>query len=131
MLIPNNMLFTLLNTAVERPNLGCRTLVYRNFSKILSGLYNDIVDWVANTRIKSAQLLYTLLLNEEDNATQHLEKILSCLQRAAGDDEKQVIEYVSTACDVILLIGLNSDNSLEYLRIQASKHSHVLVDVAR
>ena len=69
--------------------------MYRNFSKILSGIYNDIVDWVASTRIKCAQLLYTLLINEEDNTTQHLEKVLSSLQRAAGDDEKEVIEYVS------------------------------------
>ena len=80
---------------VERPNLGCRTLVYRNFSRIISGIHNDIVDWVVNTRVKSAQLLYTLMINEEDNATQHLEKVLNCLQRAAADDEKQVIEYVS------------------------------------
>ena len=75
--------------------MGCRTLIYRNFSRILSGIYNDIVDWVAGTRVKSSQLLYTLMINEEDNVTQHLEKVLSCLQRAAGDDQEEVMDYVS------------------------------------
>ena len=92
------MLYMSLLIVVERPNLGCRTLVYRNFSRIVSGIHNDIVDWVVGTRVKSAQLLYTLLINEEDNATQHLEKILNCLQRAASDDEKEVHEYASEFC---------------------------------
>ena len=81
---------------VERPNLGCRTLVYGQFSKILSGLVNDLGDWVAGTRIKSSQLLYTLLINEEDNVTQHLDKVLSGLYKACSDDERTVVEYVST-----------------------------------
>jgi hypothetical protein len=79
---------------VERPNLGCRTLMYRNFSKILSGLSRDITDWVVATRIKSAQLLYSMLLNEEDNTTQHLEKVLVCLYKASVDEEAIVKEYV-------------------------------------
>ena len=70
--------------------------MYRHFSKILSGIHNDIIDWVAQTRVKSAQLLYTLLINEEDNVTQHLEKVLNCLQRATSDDEVDVITYVSS-----------------------------------
>lgn len=81
--------------SVERPNLGCRTLVYRNFSRIAAGLVKDITDWVVGTRIKSAQLLYTLLLNEEENVTQHLEKILGGLYRACSDDEEEVVKYVS------------------------------------
>ncbi len=44
---------------VERPNLGCRMLMYHNFSKILSGINNDISDWVVATRIKSGEN-YTL-----------------------------------------------------------------------
>jgi len=80
---------------VERPNLGCRTLVYHNFSKILSGIAGDLGDWVVKTRIKSAELLYVLLMNEEDNVTQHLEKVLSALYKACSDEEPAVVEHVS------------------------------------
>ena len=79
---------------MERPNLGCRELVYRHFSRILSGLSKDIIDWVVPTRIKSAKLLYILILNEEDNATQHLDKVLTPMYRAAADEEKEVVTYV-------------------------------------
>ena len=56
---------------------------------------HDITDWVAATRIKSAHLLYTLMLNEGDNVTQHLEKVLGGMYRAATDDETEVVKYVS------------------------------------
>ena len=69
--------------------------MYRNFSKILTGLVRDITDWVAATRIKSAKLLYTMLVNEEENTIQHLEKVLSGLYKASGDEEAQVQIYVS------------------------------------
>lgn len=79
---------------MERPNLGCRTLVYRNFSKIIGGLLGDLGDWLLDTRIKSAKLLYTLLVNEEENATQHAEKILNGLYKACSDENRDVVEYV-------------------------------------
>lgn len=81
---------------VERPNLGCRTLTYRNFSKILSGIKNDIGDWVVDTRVKSAALLYQLIINEEENTTQHLEQILHCLYKGSSDENNVVVNYVST-----------------------------------
>ena len=81
--------------SVDRPNLGCRTLVYRHLSKILPGLLRDLDDWVADTRIKSAKLLYTLLLNNEENITQHMEKLMTGLYRACHDEQKEVIKYVS------------------------------------
>ncbi len=86
---------------MERPNLGCRTLVYQNFSRIVSGLIRDLTDWVVETRIKSAQLLYVLMLNEEENITQHLSKILPGLFKACGDDEKVVGEYVVKSAELI------------------------------
>jgi len=49
--------------------------MYHNFSKILAGLTHDLTDWVVETRLKSAKLLYTLLVNEEANVLQHLEKV--------------------------------------------------------
>ena len=80
---------------VERPNIGCRELMYRNFSRILNGLIGDLGDWVASTRIKSAALLYQLLLNEEDNVTQHLQKTLNGMYKACHDEEEKVVTYVS------------------------------------
>ena len=73
--------------------------MYRHFSRIVTGVLKDITDWVVATRIKSAQLLYTLLLNEEENVTQHLEKVLSGLYRACTDDEEEVVKYVSSNVD--------------------------------
>jgi dynein assembly factor 5, axonemal len=76
-------------------------LIYNNFSKILSGLVNDLGDWVAGTRTKSAQLLYVLLLNEENNVTQHLDKVLVGLYKAVNDDEQTVVEYVSSFINTV------------------------------
>ena len=79
--------------------------MYHHFSKILPGLVHDINDWVVETRIKSAHLLYSMLLSEEDNATQHLEKVLNGLYKACGDDEKEVITYVSfTWCTELMFL---------------------------
>ena len=81
--------------SVERPNLGCRTLVYINFSRIIGALLRDLGDWVTPTRIKCSELLYTLIINEEENITQHMEKVLAGMYKACADEEKQVVEYVS------------------------------------
>lgn len=55
----------------------------------------DIVDWVASTRIKSASLLYVLLLNAEDYITQHMTSLISGLNKACADQEVQVVKDVS------------------------------------
>lgn len=69
--------------------------MYRNQSKILPGLARDLLDWVAETRKKSAALLYTLLINSESNVTQHTQLILDAVYKAAIDDEQEVVDYVS------------------------------------
>ncbi|KAL8584267.1 hypothetical protein ACOMHN_034952 [Nucella lapillus] len=85
----------------ERPNLGCRVLVNRHASKILPGLMRDIGDWVTETRVKSAQLLATLLLNLEDYITQHIEPLLTGLYRASTDEEKRVVRDVERSAELI------------------------------
>ena len=50
---------------------------------------------MAPTRIKCSQLLYTLIINEEENVTQHMEKVLSGMYKACSDEEKEVVVYVS------------------------------------
>jgi hypothetical protein len=81
---------------VERPNLGCRVLIHRNLSKIVGGLMRDIVDWVASTRLKSASLLYVLLLNAEDYITQHMTPLISGMNKACADSETQVVKDVGS-----------------------------------
>uniref|UniRef100_T1JE66 ABC transporter domain-containing protein n=1 Tax=Strigamia maritima TaxID=126957 RepID=T1JE66_STRMM len=74
---------------VQRPNLGCRTLVARNFSKILPALSNDMDDWLPVTRVKAGHLLYVLLLNGEDSVTQQLNYIISALCRVCCEDQDE------------------------------------------
>lgn len=69
--------------------------MYRNQSKILPGLSRDILDWVVDTRKKSAMLLYTIIINAEANITQHVSMLMESIYKAAIDDEKEVVQYVS------------------------------------
>ena len=84
-----------------RPRLGCRILVYRNFSKILPALLRDLSDWTVNSRIKSSQLLHTLLYHLEENITHHIQAILVGLYRACQDDEKTVMDQAFHCSELI------------------------------
>ncbi|KAL3876674.1 hypothetical protein ACJMK2_034478 [Sinanodonta woodiana] len=86
---------------VERPNLGCRILMFRNVSRILPGLMKDVVDWVLETRIKSASLLYMLLLNSEEYITQHMEILLSGMYKACADEDQRVTNDIQKAAELI------------------------------
>ena len=44
----------------------------------------------------SSKLLYVLLLNAEDHTTQHMEKLLSGLYKACGDEEQEVVQQVGS-----------------------------------
>ena len=84
-----------LDFTAKRPNLGCRTLIFRNLSKILPGLLHDLTDWTTSNRIMSSKLLRVLLLNSEDHTTQHMEKLLSGMYKACGDEEREVVQQVT------------------------------------
>ncbi|XP_062607964.1 dynein axonemal assembly factor 5-like [Saccostrea cucullata] len=86
---------------VERPNLGCRVLIMRHLSKILPALMKDVTDWVVATRLKSAALLYWLLLNAEDYVTQHMAVLTSGMYRACADEERQVVKDVQKAAELV------------------------------
>ncbi|XP_013406264.1 dynein assembly factor 5, axonemal [Lingula anatina] len=88
-------------SGVERPNLGCRTLIYRHLSKILPALIRDMGDWVVATRIKSAQLMTTLIVNAEDCMTQHMAVLLPGLHKACSDEEKEVVKNVGRAAELV------------------------------
>ncbi|MBN3308045.1 DAAF5 factor, partial [Amia calva] len=85
----------------ERPELGCRELVFRNLSKMLPAVSREITDWVVGTRVKSAQLLAVLLLHAEDHATQHMELLLSTLYRACADEEREVVSNSLKSAELI------------------------------
>ncbi|XP_015974623.2 dynein assembly factor 5, axonemal [Rousettus aegyptiacus] len=85
----------------SRPALGCRELVFRNLSKVLPAICHDITDWVAGTRVKSAQLLAVLLLHAEDHITQHLEVLLRTLLRACADEEAAVVSSCTRSAELI------------------------------
>ncbi|KAL6475991.1 hypothetical protein MHYP_G00144900 [Metynnis hypsauchen] len=72
---------------VERPALGCRELVVRNLSKLMPAVGRDATDWLAQTRVKTLQLLRVLLLHAEEHCTQHLQPLLTTLYRACADPE--------------------------------------------
>ncbi|CAH1795277.1 unnamed protein product [Owenia fusiformis] len=85
----------------ERPNLGCRQLMYRNISKIIPALIRDMGDWVVDTRIKASQLLYHLLLSEEEYIVQHLEKLLTGMYKACHDEEKEILKNMAKCAELL------------------------------
>ena len=97
--ISSHITFSLLE--YPRPQLGCRVLVYRNFSKILPAILHDLFDWTVNSRIKSSQLLHTLSYHLEDNITHHIQPVLSGLYRACQDEEKVVIDWSYQTAQII------------------------------
>lgn len=70
----------------------------RHLSKILPALMKDVTDWVVATRLKSAALLYWLLLNAEDYVTQHMAVLTTGMYRACVDEEAQVVKDVRIKC---------------------------------
>lgn len=86
---------------LERPNLGCRVLVNRHLSKILPGLIRDLGDWVAETRVKCASLLYWLLVNAESYTTQHIEPLLTGIYKACHDEETRVVTDIQRSAELV------------------------------
>ena len=76
--------------------------MYRNFSKILPAILRDLKDWTTNSRIKSSQLLHSLLYHMEDSVTHHVQLVLDGLYKSSQDEEKSVVEW---SCKSAQLIG--------------------------
>ncbi|KAL5019260.1 hypothetical protein ScPMuIL_004982 [Solemya velum] len=87
--------------SIDRPNLGCRTLIMRNLSRILPALVRDLGDWVAPTRVKSSALLYVLILNAEDYTTQHMQLLLNGMYKACCDEETQAVKDIQRSAELI------------------------------
>lgn len=67
-------------TKYPRPNLGCRTLVQRNCSKIIIPLCRELsTTWQDDIKIRCGQLLTALILHCEENFTQNLQDALAAM----------------------------------------------------
>jgi len=86
---------------VERPELGCRELVQRNLSKLMGGIVRDLGDWVVETRVKTSQLLYHLLLHAEVYTTQHMQPLTQALLKASVDEDPRVVKGATKSARLI------------------------------
>ncbi|XP_011496819.1 PREDICTED: dynein assembly factor 5, axonemal [Ceratosolen solmsi marchali] len=84
---------------INRPNLGCRTIVQQNLSKLITAISRELTDWMADIKVRAAQLLCILVLNVEQDVTQHIPKLLSPMIRACNDEDKRVVENIEMAAE--------------------------------
>lgn len=66
---------------VIRPNLGCRMIAQQCFSKLINGISLELEDWIADIRVRTAQLLCVFILNIEEDVIQHIGKLLPPMYR--------------------------------------------------
>nr|XP_033333004.1 dynein assembly factor 5, axonemal isoform X1 [Megalopta genalis] len=86
---------------IARPNLGCRIIAQQTFSKLINGINLELGDWMADIRVRSAQLLCVFILNIEEDVTQHIEKLLPSMYRACNDDDIRVVENIEKAAEYL------------------------------
>lgn len=79
--------------------MGCRIIVQQNIGKLVGGICNELCDWLADIRVRSAQLLAVLVLNAEQDTIQHIEKLLPSMYRACADEDKRVSINIITAAE--------------------------------
>ncbi|XP_043510891.1 dynein axonemal assembly factor 5 [Frieseomelitta varia] len=86
---------------LTRPNLGCRTIAQQCFSKLINGISLELGDWIADIRVRSAQLLCVFILNIEEDVIQHIGKLLPPMYRACNDDDNRVVENIERTAEYI------------------------------
>lgn len=74
-----------------RPNLGCRTLVKRNVSKLSGAIARELMSWQGDVRVRCSQLLCSLVLHAECDITQNLQDLLIAMYSAARDEDKRLV----------------------------------------
>ncbi|XP_076657670.1 dynein axonemal assembly factor 5-like [Halictus rubicundus] len=87
--------------SIVRPNLGCRVIAQQTFNKLINGISLELGDWMADIRVRSAQLLCVFILNIEEDITQHIEKLLPSMYRACNDEDIRVVENVERAAEYL------------------------------
>ncbi|XP_034950339.1 dynein assembly factor 5, axonemal [Chelonus insularis] len=86
---------------IKRPNLGCRLIIQQNAEKLISGISNELENWIADIRVRSAQLLAVVTLNAEIEIVQHIEKIFPAMFRACNDEDSRVVENIILAAEYV------------------------------
>ncbi|KAF5289722.1 hypothetical protein FQA39_LY03639 [Lamprigera yunnana] len=86
---------------LNRPNLGCRSVVQRNVIKIAPALARELNSWQGDIRVRCSQLLCSLALHAEDHLTQHLQDLLPAMYAAARDEDQSVVENVIQGSEYI------------------------------
>ncbi|XP_008215817.1 dynein assembly factor 5, axonemal isoform X1 [Nasonia vitripennis] len=84
---------------IIRPNLGCRTIAQQNLHKLVPAISRELNDWMADIKVRAAQLLCILVLNVEEEVTEYLPKLLSPMYRACNDEDKRVVENIELAAE--------------------------------
>jgi hypothetical protein len=90
----------------ERPGLGMRYYVRGNSKRFLLALVNELTNWRAPTRLKSANLLKLIIVLCEEQLTMEASSLLPLLIKAlkfAREDNDQVL--VTTLLEVFELLG--------------------------
>lgn len=76
---------------VERPNLGCRSLVARNIGKLCTAISNELLSWQDEVREKCSELLHILTLHAESSITQHMQSLLPAMYVAAHNEKRDSV----------------------------------------
>lgn len=66
---------------VVRPNLGCRTIAQQNLFKLTGAISRELTDWLADIKLRAAQLLCILALNVEEEIADYIKKLLPAMYR--------------------------------------------------
>lgn len=64
---------------------------------IVPPLVRDLSDWNPETRLKSVQVLHSLILHSENKATIQLSTLIDGIVSAAKDEEKKIGDIVSNS----------------------------------
>jgi hypothetical protein len=93
-------------TETGRPSIGIRLYVRGNTKRFLHALVNELTNWVAHTRLKSANLMKMVIILCEEHLTMEAHTLLPALIKAlrfARDD--QDIELQTSLMEVYELMG--------------------------
>jgi hypothetical protein len=91
---------------VQRPSIGIRLYVRGNTKRFLVALVNELTNWMAPTRMKSASLLKVVVVLCEEHLTMEIHQILPVLVKSikfARDDRD--LELLKILTDVGELLG--------------------------
>ena len=90
----------------ERPSLGIRLYVRGNTKRFLVALINELTNWMAPTRLKSANLLKIIVILCEEHLTMEIHTILPLLVKAIKFSRDDGDQNLTTALiEVAELLG--------------------------